>query len=76
MTQTAMQELIQELKDSLEVSENPFISTTINLIINMAENKLQKEKQQIIDAAYSNMNAIEEDPMDEAENYFKETYGE
>jgi hypothetical protein len=32
-------------------------------------------KQEIIKAAYSNMNAIEEDPMGEAEQYYKETFG-
>jgi hypothetical protein len=32
-------------------------------------------REEIIKAAYSNMNAVEEDPMDEAENYYNETFG-
>ena len=45
---TAMQELLKELNEVK--SENSFIQTTINLIIDMVEDKLKKEKQQILDA--------------------------
>jgi len=45
---TAMQELIEDLKDCK--SENPFIQNTTDLIIELAELRLGKEKQQIIEA--------------------------
>jgi len=45
---TAIQELIEEFRQC--TSENMFIQSTINLAIEMAESKLEKEKQQIIDA--------------------------
>lgn len=43
-----MQELLDELNDAN--SGNNFIQTTINLIIDMVESKLEKEKEQIIEA--------------------------
>lgn len=51
MTQkTVLTELIEELKSGIIPGGNPFITTTINLIIDMAESKLPKERQDLIDA--------------------------
>ena len=44
---TPMQELLNELKEASKVGENPFIKTTINLVIDMVEDKIQKEKKVI-----------------------------
>jgi hypothetical protein len=44
---TAMQELLKELIEVSQIGENPFIKTTVNIIIDMAENKLEKEKEQL-----------------------------
>ena len=44
---TAMQELLNELNEVSQIGENPFIKTTVNLIIDMVEDKLSKEKKQI-----------------------------
>jgi len=44
---TAMQELLNELNEVSQIGENPFIKTTVNLIIDMVEDKLLKEKEQI-----------------------------
>lgn len=44
---TAMQELIKELEGVSKIGENPFIKTTVDLIIDMAEDKLQKEKDNL-----------------------------
>lgn len=76
---TAMQELLDELKDAN--SENNFIKTTINLIIDMVESKLEKEKQQIIDAVnhkitpQSVRNSFIKD-VSLGEHYYNETFGE
>ena len=78
---TAMQELIEDLQTV--TSGNPFISTTINLIIEMAEEKLEKEKQQIF-KAYCKAEDMSEFFEYEhrygreyltAETYYDETYG-
>ena len=37
-----MQELIKELKETASISTNPFITTTINLVIDMAEEKAKQ----------------------------------
>lgn len=44
---TAMQELLNELEEVSKIGENPFIKTTVNLIIDMVEDKINKEKEQI-----------------------------
>jgi hypothetical protein len=48
MEQTAMQEHIQWLKDTLEISKEqaPILCNCINLCISDAESRLQKEKEQ------------------------------
>lgn len=45
---TTMHELIDELKEASTRGSNQFIQTTINLVVEMAESKIEKEKQQII----------------------------
>jgi hypothetical protein len=45
---TAIHQLIEELKQASEIGSNPFIITTINLVIDMAESKLKTEEQQIV----------------------------
>lgn len=70
---TAMHELLDELKDVN--SENNFIKTTINLIIDMVESKLETEKQQIIDAAKHGAN-FDKSPYKNAEDYYNETFVE
>lgn len=74
--QTAMQELIQELKDISSVGSNPFITTTLNLIIDLAEEKLEKEKQQIIDANNAGWRTHRRKENQSAEDYYNETFGE
>jgi hypothetical protein len=67
--QTAMQELITELK---RVEAYPMIS----FVIRIANDLLEKEKQQIIDAVNINIgydNTLKLFPKD-AEQYYNETY--
>lgn len=76
---TAMQELIEELNTASKAGINDFITTTINLIIDMAENKLEKEKQQIQDAYYTgafNFSEHSTKAIRWSKEYYKETYGE
>lgn len=81
MKQTALQTLIHELYESSKVSSNPFITTTINLIIDMAESKLEMEKEQIVEASNSE-NYLTNDFINRAisnnvslgEQYYNETY--
>lgn len=67
MSKTVMQELIYEL--SQVQSHSNKISATINLIIDMAEEKLPKEKQQIIDA-FTDANTIDQQGTIDAEQYY------
>jgi hypothetical protein len=76
MKQTAMQYLIHELYEASRVSSNPVITTTINLIIDMAESKLEMEKEQIVNAC---KNSIKTCGMGHIfielpEQYYNETY--
>lgn len=76
MNKTAMQELILEFEELSKVGENPFIKTTVNLIIDMMKGKLEKEKQQLIDAwndgAWGGGQFTT--THDSAEEYYKENY--
>lgn len=74
MSKSAIQELLDELKDAN--SENNLIKTTINLIIDMVESKLEKEKQQIIDANNAGWRTHRRKENQSAEDYYNETFGE
>ena len=76
MNKTAMQELLLELEEVSKIGENPFIKTTVNLIIDMAEEKLEKEKQQLIDAWNDGTwgGGQFTTTHDSAEEYYKENY--
>ena len=47
---TAIQELIRELEQTSNISTNTFIIATLDLAIDMAKDKLEQEKEQIITA--------------------------
>ncbi len=66
---TPIQELIEEFRQC--TSENMFIQSTINLAIEMAESKLEKEKQQISRAYFC---GFDEDLERSGEQYYNETY--
>ena len=68
-----MQELLNELQEVSKIGENPFIKTTVNLIIDMVEDKIKKEKQQIIEAASHGAN-FDKSPFKNAQDYFNQTY--
>lgn len=74
---TAMQELVSEMHEASKYGNNPHIITTINLIIDMAESKFQKEKQQIIDAnlaGFDNASRVYPDAKKDAEKYYQSTF--
>ena len=73
---TAMQDLIDELKSASKVGENPFIHTTINIVIEMAESKLETEKQQIIEANRAGVDMVIDDkkPFITGNQYYTETF--
>lgn len=47
---TVLQELIEELEATSKIGQNPYIKTTVNLVIDMLGAKLEEEKQQITNA--------------------------
>lgn len=66
MKETAVEWLIKELTPSIALQQK---------YIDELEFKAKEiEKQQIIKAAYDNMNAIEENPMQDAIEYYNETF--
>jgi hypothetical protein len=67
---TAMQELISELKRF--ESYDPIIQG----ILKRAEYKLKKEKQQIIDAYYEGDKMEGRASLDDAQQYYNETYNQ
>jgi len=69
---TAMQELIEDLKGCK--SENPFIQNTTDLIIELAIEYIEKEKQQIIDAVINTSSLGENLANEFANDYFNETF--
>ena len=68
---TAMQELLEELNDIN--SGNPFIQTTINLVKDLVESKLEKEKEQIINASTHGAN-FDKSPFKNAKDYYNQTF--
>lgn len=50
MQLTALQELIKEFEQLIIVSSNPIITVQISLTINSLNSKLEKERQQLVDA--------------------------
>jgi hemoglobin-like flavoprotein len=75
MEQTAMQEHIQWLKDTLEISKEqaPILCNCISLCISDAESRLQKEKEHIINAwnnGYDELDRASRSPF----HYYHETF--
>ena len=78
--QTAVEQLIHEMKSLLE---QPYVNpkNALNDCINLAYNKLQMEKEQIIDAWLNGMKSEMIVPFGvnrykpEAEQYYNETFG-
>lgn len=81
MNKTAMQELVDELQQSIEHPEHPFYTFDVRQGLKMVlmfittdffgESLLEKEKKQIIEAAKNFANDAQE-----AENYFTITYNQ
>jgi len=71
MEQTAMQEHIQWLKDTLEISKEqaPILCNCISLCISDAESRLQKEKEQIERAFIASRMTLKNE-----EQYYNETF--
>jgi hypothetical protein len=65
---TAMQELIDEL-ESVKVFKYK------NLVIRLVKNKLEKEKEQIIDAYYGNIDGVF-GYREEGQEYYNQTYNQ
>ena len=61
--QTAIEWLVEQMN-----IKNP------NWLKEEIEQAKEMEKQQLIQAAYDNMNATEEDPMQDAIEYYNETF--
>jgi hypothetical protein len=76
MEQTAMQEHIQWLKDTLEISKEqaPILCNCISLCISDAESRLEKEKEQIIDAINFGDERGKITTYKSAEQYYNETF--
>lgn len=87
MAQTALQTLIERLKQFKEITANPYMVRGINLAIKEATELLPKERQQIIDGfnqgyregeTDSNDNGgklpIDVSEYDDANNYFIQTF--
>lgn len=80
MNKTAMQELVDELQQSIDHPEHPFYTFDVRQGLKMVlmfittdffgDSLLLKERQQIIEAAKNFSNS-----PGEAENYFNITYG-
>ena len=72
--QTAMQELIDELRKTRDDGEHEY-RTAYNLAIAIANEFLEKEKEQIIDATclgkYNNI-----DDRQKGEEYYNQTYNQ
>ena len=68
MKQTATEWLIDKL-----ITENEVALKGENY--KLFELAKEMEKEQIIKAAYDNMNAIEDDPLTDAKEYYNEKYG-
>ena len=69
MKQTAVKWFIENLQAILP--KNQFNDVVFQDIFKQAQ---EVEKQQLIQAAYDNMNATEEDPMQDAIDYYNETF--
>jgi hypothetical protein len=67
--QTILQQLISELK-SIESYDS-----IVHGIIKRAESKLEKEKEQIIDAYYGNIDGVY-GYREEGEEYYNQTYNQ
>jgi hypothetical protein len=70
--QTAMQELIQRLK---ALHENHFGEVGLEISIEIASQLLEKEKDQMIEFILNNRNITSQVTYKDAEQYYKETYG-
>ena len=78
--QTAVEWLFEQLEEKGDARETPSIrNIQFNLdtsdYLELKRIALEKEKEQIIKAAYDNMNAIEDDPLTDAKEYYNEKYG-
>ena len=69
MEQTAMEHLIDELKSNLKLDISSQAKTVIEIIIERAEGKLIKERNQIEDA-YNNAKAYPSPDCDGSKYYF------
>jgi ATPase subunit of ABC transporter with duplicated ATPase domains len=79
---TAVEWLIEQLTEVerknwinnriLLIGKNTLGKQTFDKIVEQAK---EMEKEQIIKAAYDNMNAIEDDPLTDAKEYYNEKYG-
>ena len=73
--QTAVEQLINEMKSLLN---KPYVNpkNALNDCINLAHNKLQMEKEQIIDAVNDSWNMAKHSNFADAqaEEYYNETY--
>jgi hypothetical protein len=65
---TAMQELIDEL-------ERVRLMTNMNFVIRIATDLLEKEKEQIIDAYYGNIDGVF-GYREEGQEYYNQTYNQ
>ena len=72
MKQTAMQEHIEWLKATIEIAEeqDPILVNTLKLCLNDATQRLEMEKEQIIEACMYEF----ADDYDSAEEYYNETF--
>ena len=78
--QTAVEWLFEQLEEKGDARETPSIrNIQFNLdtsdYLELKRIAKEMEKEQIIKAAYDNMNAIEDDPLTDAKEYYNEKYG-
>ena len=75
MKQTAMQEHIEWLKATIEIAEEqyPILVNTLKLCLNDAIQRLEMEKEQIIDAYYQG-DADSDNIHVDAQQYYNETF--
>ena len=76
MKQTAMQEHIEWLKATIEIAEeqSPILVNALKLCLNDATQRLEMEKEQIIEANNRGWKVARENIFEPAEQYYNETF--
>jgi peptide deformylase len=76
---TAMQELMDKIQYSIDVQSGVSLTetqvNTLKTVMLVAENLLEKEKEQIIDAYYGNIDGVF-GYREEGQEYYNQTYNQ